>query len=269
MTNSTTAAVDHDASPGFSFGYPSTPGISVGIALLILAILIGRLVGSQRRSHTATENTAQFLELDQLPFTQALQWVSYGKDLERKAQLEPAIAVYDQGLTHHPNDFRLWHERGLALAKLQQFESALASFNRAYDLRPNDRDLAHERGDTLLQLERFEEAIASFDLYLCYQPGSAHILADRGYALYRLNRYEEALQSLNQALKAVRIDRDRYAATQARFFQIETLRQLGRLEEALRSSQAAIQQSGNSKTFDFAEQQESIRRQMVKNIVDS
>lgn len=269
MINSTTTTVDHDSSPGFSSGYPSIPGTSVGIALLILAILIGRLVGSQQRSHAATENTAQFVELDKLPFTQALQWVSYGKDLERKAQFETAIAVYDQGLTHHPNDFRLWHERGLALAKLQQFESALASFDRACKLRPTNRDLAHERGDTLLQLERFEEAIASFDLYLCYHPGSAHILTDRGYALYRLKRYEEALKSFDKALKAVRIDRDRYAASQARFFQIETLRQLGRLEEALRSSQAAIQGYGNPNAFNFAEQQESIRRQMVKNIVDA
>jgi tetratricopeptide (TPR) repeat protein len=264
MSNSTSTTLEPDYTPGLPANNPSTPGIGWSIAFLVFAIVIIRLIGSRQRSNIATEHTLQLGKVDQLPFTQSLQWVSFGKELEKKRQFNDAIAVYDQGLTHYPNNFRLWHERGLAFAKLQGFESALESFDRAYALRPNNHDLAHERGDTLLQLERYDEAIASFDIYLQYYPRSAHVLADRGYALYCLERYEEALKSLNQALKAVRIDRDQYAATQAYFFQTETLRQLGRLDEALRSAQAATQRYASPQNFDFTKQLESIQQEMAE-----
>lgn len=244
-----------DAAP-FS---PSAPAIGWGIVLLFVGVLIGRRMRQQPPVTPSEKGHSP----DQLAFTQALQWVSYGKELERKEQYEAAIAVYDRGLNQHPNDFRLWHERGLALAKLQRFEQALVSFNHAYELRPNDRDLAHERGDTLLQLERFEQAIASFDQYLKYDPDSAHILADRGYALYRLERYEEALRSLNQVLKSER--RDRFSLIQAHYYQIESLRQLGQLEAALQSSQAAIAQHGEEH---FAAQHEAIQQEISQSLVE-
>ncbi|MBF2029833.1 MAG: tetratricopeptide repeat protein [Oscillatoriales cyanobacterium C42_A2020_001] len=236
---------------------PSAPAISWGIILLFVGVLIGRRIRQQPPASEKGHSPHQ------LTFTQALQWVSYGKELERKEQYEAAIAVYDRGLNQHPNDFRLWHERGLALAKLQRFEQALESFNHAYALRPNDRDLAHERGDTLLQLEQFEQAIASFDRYLKYDPDSAHILADRGYALYRLDRYEEALRSLNQVLKVER--RDRYSLIRAHYYQIESLRQLGQLEAALHSSQNAIAQHSDEH---FVAQHQAIQQQISQAITN-
>jgi len=190
---------------------------------------------------------------------QALQWLSRGKALEHTQQYASAIALYDQGITHYPNDYRLWHERGLALAKLQRFEDAIASYDRAYQLRPSQRDLSHERGDALLQLKRYEEAIASFDTYLRYAPDIAHILADKGYALFQLQRYEEALQPLNQVLKSEH--QDTVSICYAHYYQIETLRQLGQLQAALKSSQLATQQHSDQR---LQLQQEKLLQQMSK-----
>lgn len=210
-----------------------------------------------RSTASATEPTQS--PADRPSFTQALQWVSYGKERERQQQYEAAIAIYDQGLSQHPNDFRLWHERGLALAKLLRFEEARNSFDCAYRLRPTDGDLAHERGDTLLQLEQFEDAIASFNIYLKYHPNNAHVLADRGYALYRLGRFEAALQNLNRVLKTERSDRSTVAY--AHYYQIESLRGLGQLEAALQSSQQAIVRYGDEH---FAVQHEAIRQEVAE-----
>ncbi len=234
---------------------PSAPTVGWGIALLLLGILIGKQISRQRSPTPAGKENST----NSPSFTQALQWVGYGKELEQKEQYEAAIAVYDQGLIQHPDDFRLWHERGLAFAKLQQFESALDSFDQAYRLRPHDSNLAHERGDTLLQLERFEAAIASFDICLRYTPDSAHILVDRGYALCRLQRFEEALQCLNPVLKTER--RDRSSLIQAHYYQIEALRHLGQLEAALQSCQKAIEQYGDES---FTAQREAIRQQIIE-----
>jgi tetratricopeptide (TPR) repeat protein len=207
----------------------------------------------------SAEKGDRHLPLDQLPFTQPMQWVSYGKEREKAKQYDEAITIYDQGLIHYPDDFRLWHERGLALAKLQRFEEALVSYDRAQQLRPGQRDLEHERGDTLLQLGRYEEAVAAFDVYLRYSPGTTHILADRGYALCELGRYEEALRSLNAVLKTGQ--QDRVSLRQAYYYQIEALRQLGQFEAALCASEKAVKlYPGES----FQSQQDRLRRQMSR-----
>ncbi|UBF25693.1 tetratricopeptide repeat protein [Kovacikia minuta CCNUW1] len=221
------------------------------VILLCLAAIVGGQIVYQRSrkpsspdpNSTANSSVGEagiHQDSGKLHFTQALQWVSYAKELERSQQYEAAVAVFDQGLRHHPQDFRLWHERGLVLAKLQRFEDAIQSYDRAYQLRPHDRDLAHERGDTLLELERYEEAIAAFNTYLQRAPGNPHILTDQGYALYHLKRYEEALEMFNQVLKSA--ERDRDSRIRAHYYQIESLRQLGQLDAALLSSQQAIKQ---------------------------
>ncbi len=261
MSNSSITTSEYEFPPDSPPAPPSAPMLSWGIALLLLGILIGSQINRQKNPNSAGESieSLDIESLDGVRFTQALQWVSYGKKLERKEQYEDAISVYDKGLSQHPNDFHLWHERGLAFAKLQQFESALTSFDRAYRLRPQDGDLAHERGDTLLQLERYEDAIASYDIFLRYNPTSAHVLADRGYALHRLERHEEALQVLNRVLKTER--RDRTSLAQAHYVQIESLRQLGQLEAAFRSSQTAIERYADEH---FEAQREAIRQQIAE-----
>jgi len=216
---------------------PSSPVVGWGIVAIALGIAIASQSLRKDRSHS------QLDPYQPLPFTQPLQWLGYGKKLENAKDLEGAIAVYDQGLKQHPNEFRLWHERGLALAKHQRFEAAIESYDRAYELRPDCRDLAHERGDALLQLGRYEEAIASLQFYLRYVRDSAHILSDIGMAQYRLGRYEEALRSLNAAIGSAQ--RDPYSLTQARYYQIETLRQLGRLNEAFQAAKDAMKESAD------------------------
>lgn len=226
---------------GSSSPQPAQPPPSTTIALSFF-VFLGAIVAWSHSRHRPT---------------QSLQWLSRGKALERTQQYHQAIATYDQGITHYPNDYRLWHERGLALAKLQQFEAAIASYDRAYQLRPSQRDLSHERGDALLQLKRYEEAIASFDIYLRYAPNVAHILADKGYALFQLQRYEEALQTLNQVLKVGH--QDLVSIGYAHYYQIETLRHLGQLQAALKSSQIATQQYPNKR---LQLQQEELHQQM-------
>ncbi len=230
---------------------PSSPLVGWGIVLIAFGIAAGSQAIRSRRSHNPP------LDPDQpLPFTQALQWLGHGKQLENAKDLEGAIAVYDQGLKQHPNDFRLWHERGLALAKHQRFEAAIESYDRAFALRPDCRDLAHERGDALLQLGRYEEAIVSLNLYLRCVPSSAHVLSDRGFALYQLGRYEESLRSLNAAIHSAERDPNR---NDARYYQIECLRQLGQLSAALQACETAIKQNPQ-----FQAQYEAVQAQIAK-----
>jgi len=103
---------------------PSSPIMGWGIVLIVFGIALGSQVLRKNRSQTPLD------PYQPLPFTQSLQWLGYGKQLENAKNLEGAIAVYEQSSEQHPNDFQLWHERGLALAKQQRFEAALESYDQ-------------------------------------------------------------------------------------------------------------------------------------------
>ncbi|HTL88690.1 MAG TPA: tetratricopeptide repeat protein [Leptolyngbya sp.] len=229
----------------------NSPLVGWGIVLIAFGIALSFQALRKGRTPPASLDPYQ-----PLPFTQSLQWLGYGKQLENAKNLEGAIAVYDQGLEQHPHDFRLWHERGLALAKHQRFEAAIASYDQAYKLRPDCRDLAHERGDALLQLGRYEEAIVSLNGFLRYAPDSSHVLSDRGFALYQLGRYAEALRSLNAAIQSAQ--RDPNALNYARYYRIESLRQLGQLSAALEACQEAVKQNPQ-----FQAQYEAVQAQIL------
>ncbi len=260
MANQTFTALNDQTPQDSSALSFASPLVGWSIALILLGGVASWQVARQRRLlklpqsviPKGTESAAIYPR-----FTQALQWVAYAKEQGRSQGYEAAIAIYNRALSDYPDDFRLWHERGLALAKLQRFEAAIASYDRAYALQPNQRDLAHERGDALLQLGRYEEAIVSLDTFLRHDPGNAHVLTDRGYACYQLNRPEEALRSLNQVLQNER--RDRASLARAHYYQIEALRQMKQFEAALRSSQAAIKQHSEEV---FKAQHAALKRQM-------
>lgn len=242
-------------------GQPNQPQVApapmLGFAV-VLALGIWSWRAFKQGNLRLNQNTEAVLP--QPRFNQALQWVSAGKQQEKAGQFEAAIALYEEGLTFFPNDFRLWHERGLALAKAQQFEAAIASYDRAYELSPRQRDLAHERGDALLQLGRYQEAIASFDLFLQFVPDSPHILTDRGLALSQLGRHDEALQDWQRVLKSTQ--RDPQSKQLARYYQIQTLQQLGRLDEALKSAQQAL---AEHPTEQFRQLYEGLRQRVSTN----
>jgi tetratricopeptide (TPR) repeat protein len=224
---------------------PTFPSVGWSVALLLVGGMIGwqlalrhtRKTSSYSATASDAANNNQSQNPAQLDFSQALQWVAYAKTLQKSKQYEEAVAIYDQGLVHHPNDFRLWHERGLALALLERFEEAIASYDCAYKIKPHQQDLAHERGDALLMLERYEEAVASFNVYLEYYPKTFHVIADKGYALFKLNRFEEALPLLNSVLNS---KEEPDLKAYAHYYQIASLQELEALGEALKSSQTAM-----------------------------
>lgn len=201
-------------------------------------LVIGLVMGKQLFKPKASSAPAQLPDLDQLNFQQAMQWLGFGKQLEGAKQYEAAVSVYDKGLAQYPDDYRLWHEKGLALARLERFAEALACYNSALKLKPDDPGLLHERADTLLELEQYDQAIAGFDRCLRYSPGLGHFLIDRGYALLHLKRPQAAQENLRQALQSPQLSPQEIR--RARYYYIEALKLNGQLAEALTQSQAAL-----------------------------
>jgi tetratricopeptide (TPR) repeat protein len=248
---------------------PTFPSVGWSVPLLLLGGLVGWQLalrhsrkmssGSATIPETASNDRSQ--DPAQLNFSQALQWVAYAQPFQKSKRYDEAVAIYDRGLIKHPNDFRLWHERGLTLALLERFEEAIESYDRAYEIKPTHKELAHERGDALLELGRYEAAIASFEVYLRFEPKSIHILSDWGYALYKLNRFEEALQLLNSVLNAY--GKDPNSKERAHYYQIASLQSLGELEAALQSSQAAMRLYSQEH---FEAQNEALKQELFEAV---
>ncbi len=242
MSNTTAVLLERQPAPAPE---PNSYGsLLVGGGILIL--LCGAIASWQKSRRpsggtgrsSAASGVHPARDQNPLHFTQPLQWLGYGKELEKAKRYQEALKVYDQALEHFPNDFRFWHERGLTLAKLERYREALVSYDQANAIRPNHPDIAHERGDTLLELERFEEAYITLGEYLRYVPGSPHVLADQGYALYRLGRYPEALDLFQQVLKSPRQDPN--ATRRTYYFGVEVLNRLDQVDDALALAQKAV-----------------------------
>lgn len=82
------------------------------------------------------------------------------------ADLEEAIASYDQALKLNPNDDRAWYNRGNALHDLGRYEEALASFEQAVKLNPNKDSAWYNKaccyalqGDIVRAIENLQKAI--------------------------------------------------------------------------------------------------------------
>lgn len=248
---------------------PSTlPMLGLSAVLLLLGGVIGWQLALQKNrkllanSPTVTHIFSEdgHIDLAQLRFSQARQWVNYASTFKKSKQYDRAITIYDQGLTNHPNDFNLWHERGRVLALLERFEEAIESYDCAYAINSLQHDLAHERGDALLMLNRYEEAIDSFELCLRFHPQDTHILSDLGYALYKLNRFEEALKVLNSVLQ---YEQNSPSTARAHYYQIASLQELGALEVALKSSQVAMRYH----TEEYLDKQYESLRQKILDVL--
>ena len=162
-------------------------------------------------------------------------WALRGEALGKLQRRDEAIASFERALALEPKRPEAWAALGLLLHEAQRDPEALAAFERSVTLQPNSSVAWANRGLVLAALKRYDEALQSQERALVLAPDSAQILANRGDVLHELQRHADALESgLDRALA---LAPDKAAIWSAR---AAPLRALGRLDEALRSSERAL-----------------------------
>lgn len=99
------------------------------------------------------------------------QFYQLGELLRREGQLEEAVAVLRQGLSHHPRYVAAWVSLGRALLDLQMLTEAQAAFREALTLDPQNPVAWRLHGEALLGLGQRQEALHAFEQALTLVPG--------------------------------------------------------------------------------------------------
>jgi serine/threonine protein kinase len=139
-----------------------------------------------------------------------------GKVLYKMGQYQDALETHEKVVAIDSNNAEAWSGKGLAYMGLGKYEEASKSFDKLRQIRPDEPRIWYEIGlaTELLQgpqaaRKHYEEALWSYDFFLKRKPQNLIAWTDRGTVLLKLGRLEDALKSYQKALE---IDRNFYEA---------------------------------------------------------
>ena len=112
-----------------------------------------------------------------------------------------SMAVYDQGLTAHPDDLDLLYARALHSATIGRVDILERDLESVLAKDPDHADALNALGYTLAdQTERYDEALRYIERALVLKPESPAILDSMGWVQFRLGNTERALEYLKRAI---------------------------------------------------------------------
>jgi Flp pilus assembly protein TadD len=162
----------------------------------------------------------------------------------RAGELEGAVAAYREALTLEPSHIRARNNLAVLLDRAGDHEGAAGHLRRALELDPENSELLSNLGAALGSLGRFDEAEKELKRAARLDPTRTDVRANLGILYLRRGLCEPAEVELRWVCER---DRDHAAA---HFYRGEALNCLGRVEEALRVLERAVQlQPGNSRAY--------------------
>jgi len=162
-------------------------------------------------------------------------YLNLGKQLQEQEKLETAIALYQKGITVHPNcailhyqlgrvfsdnekvddaleahrraveidpdTFYFYNALGNAFNKQEKWREAIAAYRRAISLNP-DVDVQHMNlADALMQVEQIDEAIAAYKKAIQLKPQPSWFYQKLGHAFKVAGRIDEAIAAYKKAIE--------------------------------------------------------------------
>jgi len=115
--------------------------------------------------------------------------------LNRK-DLELPLKELDRALQSVPNDYRLWHVKGLIHREQEQRELAIPALRRAAELAPGEALIAHGYARTLF--EAGLPSVEPFTRALNLAPGNPDVVRGLAAALVAEDRIEDAISGLDR-----------------------------------------------------------------------
>ncbi len=175
----------------------------------------------------------------------AIAHCNLGAVLQDLGRETDALASYERALALQPDYAMAWCNRGNALRRLDRPADALDSYGRALALTPRYPEALYGAALALQALGQVDDALDAFERTVDLKPGHAEAWCGRGGLLLRLREFAAALDSYGRALAA----RPGYA--RAQLGMANTLRALGRKEDAVHAYQLAREFGADGATVDY------------------
>ena len=119
-------------------------------------------------------------------------WLSLGKVLEKKGDVDSAVKAYRRACELKPENAEIYQQLGKLLVKLNQLEEAIASYRRAVEITPSSGHYYHLLGLALTKIGQEEEALATFRR-------AGELLEQQGKIGLAIDAYQEMLRLASNA----------------------------------------------------------------------
>lgn len=139
----------------------------------------------------------------QLDATTPEHQLNRGISFYRTGNFAAALADATKVLTHAPDDFRGYYNRGLVQVALHNFEAAIDDFDQAASLTAEPNllvDIYDDRGLAKLMAAQPQAALHDFDQALALNNQDVRAWFNHGCACHQMGRLDDALADLNQVL---------------------------------------------------------------------
>lgn len=122
-----------------------------------------------------------------------------GRCLHLIGRSKSAIDVYDQALKLSPDDWEIWHCKGMCHTHRNELDDALESFHSANLIQKHDVTFI-QQGEILLRKEDYKSAIDVYLEALEFSPENPELLTTLGLLYLRLSENLKSFQYLGNAL---------------------------------------------------------------------
>lgn len=122
-----------------------------------------------------------------------------GKSLYLIGRTKAAIDIYDQTLKINPDDWEVWHNKGVCHMNKEEYELAIDSFRGANLIQKHDATFM-QLGEVYVRQEDYKSAIDVYLEALEFSPENPEILTTLGLLYLRLGDSPKAFQYLGNAL---------------------------------------------------------------------
>ncbi len=222
----------------------------------------------------ALKSYDEAIEKAETPENLSQAWLSKGFILQEQDKYEESIKALDNATDANPKNEMAWRVKGFMLANwMGRYDEGLAALDKALDINPS-ADVWEAEARVFNELGRYDEALEASDDALVLNQNltrtwlvKGHALrglgrhqealdayaqaentydeqlwGGRGFSLAQLNRSDEAAEALNKSLNASQkvLEKDNKSAY-AWFWKGETLRGLGRYQEALEAYDRSLE----------------------------
>ena len=124
-----------------------------------------------------------------------------GVKLQRKGQLEAAVAEYDRAIELEPSFFQAYSNRGAAYTQLGRPELTVKDLDEAIRLRPTLAVSYSNRGMAHGAMGEYARGIRDLDRAIHLNARFPDFYSSRGYLYSVLGRRQRVIQDFNRAIK--------------------------------------------------------------------
>lgn len=152
------------------------------------------------RTEKAAECGYEAILLEPQRFT-VQDYLNLGKQLQEQEKLESAIALYQKGITVHPNSAILQYQLGQVFSENEQVDDALAAHRRAVEIDPDVFYFYNALGNALNKQGKWGEAIAAYRQAINRNPNVDVQHMNLADALMQVEQIDEAIAAYQKAIQ--------------------------------------------------------------------